>query len=230
MRAVIFDLDGTLYPELEFVRSGFREVARYLDARYHLGEARVLDLLLEKLRAEGRGRVFDGVLRELGVYTEERVRLLLFLYRSHRPEIRLHGDVLPTLEELGRRGVRLGLVTDGMASVQRRKIAALGLEGVLDAIVCSDELGGDCWKPSAVPYRIALDLLGAAPLDAAYVGDDVRKDFLWPNSAGMLTIEVRREVPGGADPRPVPEASRARAVVSRLEDILPLVEGSVHAR
>jgi putative hydrolase of the HAD superfamily len=229
MKAVLFDLDNTLYPEIEFVKSGFRAVARYLSSRYHFHEDFLLTHMLSVLQKDGRGKVFDSLLHELGIYQEERVKLLVYLYRSHKPNIGPYKDCVPTFQHLRHRGMRLGVLTDGIASVQRNKIAALGLEDVLDAIVCTDELGSEYWKPSVVPYKLALELLGVSPSNAAYVGDDPSKDFLGPNSMGMLTIQVAREVNQNPVTNVTPEGAAARFVVKELEDTLTILEGKTNA-
>jgi putative hydrolase of the HAD superfamily len=227
MKAVLFDLDDTLYPEMEFVRSGFQAVARYLDERFHLGQDLVMSQMMEVLRREGRGRVFDSVLRYHGLYSEDTTRLLVFLYRSHRPRIQPYVDTLPTLSHLRQLGIRLGLLTDGMASVQRNKIAALRLTDLFDAVLCSDELGPDCWKPSGTPYKVLLELLDASPSESAYVGNDLSKDFIWPNTASMISIQIQRQMSGPSHPIQVPSHSRARFVSDTLTDILPIVSGSL---
>lgn len=147
MRAVLFDLDDTLYPEREFVESGFRVVARFLGSRFDLNESVLVRRMWGLLETRGRGRIFDALLGELNLYTEERLNTLVHLYRSHRPAIRLDESVRKTLRTLRDRGMRLGIVTDGMASVQRKKIASLEVEGLFDALVCTDELGREHWKP-----------------------------------------------------------------------------------
>jgi len=225
MKAVLFDLDDTLYPEIEFVKSGFRVVARYLSSRYHLDENALFAQMLDILQKEGRGKIFDNLLHSLGLYTKEKVKLLVYLYRSHRPIIHLYEDVLPTLECLRRYGTRLGIITDGMASVQRNKIVALGLNNLFDVIVCTDELGRDCWKPSTIPYKIALELLEARPSEAVYVGDDPSKDFLAPNSMGMLTIQVNRQTYQNLKQESIPEVAAARFVIKGLKQILPIIRG-----
>lgn len=229
MKAVLFDLDNTLYPEIEFVKSGFRTVARYLNSRYHFSEDSLFTQMLDILQRDGRGKVFDSLLDNLGLYTEDGVKLLVYLYRSHCPTIRLYEDVLPTLEALKCYGTRLGVVTDGMASVQRNKIAALGLQNLFDAIVCADELGKECWKPSTISYKVALDLLQVSPSEAVYVGDDPSKDFVGPNLIGMLTIQVKRQMQQHFMPEAIPEPNGAKVIVERLEEILPIVGGKRNA-
>lgn len=224
MKAVLFDLDNTLYPEIEFVKSGFRTVARYLSSRYHFDESALFTQMLHILQRDGRGKVFDTLLHKLNLYTEERVKLLVYLYRSHCPTICLYEDTLPTLEYLRRRGMLLGIVTDGMASVQRNKITALGLDKLFDVIICTDEMGKECWKPSVIPYKAALDFLQVRSSEATYVGDDTSKDFLGPNSLGMLTIQVNRSMQKNSIDI-ISGATKAKFVVKELREILAIVEG-----
>lgn len=143
MKAVLFDLDDTLYPERTFVDSGFRAVARVLADRSARSEPELFARMQQILETQGRGYVFDTILAEteLAARTEDDVRLLLYVYRSHRPRIALSTDALPVLRTLRAAGYRLGVVTDGAGTVQRNKIAALGLDPHVDAIVCTDEIG-----------------------------------------------------------------------------------------
>lgn len=229
MKAVLFDLDDTLYPEREFVRGGFARVAERLARETGVAAPRLRDELLAVLARDGRGRVLDTVLERLGLRSDERIAILLHLYRTHVPSLRPFDDVPPALARLRREGLRLGILTDGMASVQHRKLAALGLEPAVDAVVCSDELGPGCSKPAAAPYRALLALLDVAPAEACYVGNDLTKDFVWPNAAGMLSVEVRRPgTPDGA--AAVPASHRAQVVVAALDELVPLVLARSHAR
>jgi putative hydrolase of the HAD superfamily len=190
-QAILFDLDNTLYPEEEFVMSGFRAVANCLAARENLDAETLFKKMLHILHTRGRGRVFNALLAEQKLDSQIWLRTLLLAYRSHQPEINLLSGVADALATLKNRGVRLGLITDGTASVQRRKIAALDLERHMDVIVCTDELGAGCAKPSTVPFEVALNLLGVAPNRAAYIADDIEKDFAGPNRLHMKSVQVR---------------------------------------
>jgi carbamoyl-phosphate synthase large subunit len=191
LRAVLFDLDNTLYPEEQFVVSGFRAAADCLAAHIHRDAQALLERMLQILRARGRGRVFDILLKELDIDSTTWLPTLLQVYRSHPPVLSLFSETAAVLRALKDRGTLLGLVTDGLASTQRRKIAALGLEAYMDAIVCTGELGKGYAKPSPVPFEIALTLLDVAPKLAAYVGDDISKDFAGPNHLGMKSVQIR---------------------------------------
>jgi putative hydrolase of the HAD superfamily len=221
MKAILFDLDDTLYPEIEFVKSGFAAVSAFLAKRYGLDKNELLEKMLLILKQNGRGKVFDILLDNLGHHSLENVKLLVYLYRSHLPTIRLYPDVIPLLKELKIANFKLGILSDGMASVQRNKIRALGISDLFEVIMCTDELGKENWKPSQVPFKIVLDLLQVSPQDATYVGNDIGKDFLAPNKLGMMTIRIDRqhEVKQSSD---LPEAKH---VISKFRDVLDIVRG-----
>lgn len=191
LQAVLFDLDNTLYPEEEFVTSGFRAVADCLAEYKNLDAETLQKRMLHLLHAQGRRRVFNTLLAELNLDSPVWLRTLLLVYRSHRPAISLFPGVAAALVAVKNRGLRLGLVTDGAASVQRRKIAALDLDRHMDVIVCTDELGAGCAKPSTVPFEVALTLLGVASNETAYLADDISKDFAGPNRLGIRSVQVR---------------------------------------
>jgi putative hydrolase of the HAD superfamily len=192
-RAILFDLDDTLYREHDYVRSGFAAVARRLAA---LPGAPAIDELYGALEREwrlhGRGRVFDAVIERFGLKVP--VAELVEVYRSHEPELSLYPDAERALTRLEGSHVAFGILTDGIAQVQRRKLRALGLDRRVPCIVVSDDYGLDASKPSAVPYRAALEQFGVPAHDVVYVGDNPHKDFIGARALGMATIRVRRPV------------------------------------
>ncbi len=193
MKAVLFDLDDTLYPEISFVQSGFRAVAQHLADAESLVEEELFERLMRVFKGDGRGQVFDTVLRELGQNRPGLVAVLVQVYRTHQPNIHLFKDVEPGLRRLRAMGMRMGIVTDGLASVQRSKIRALQLEPLVDTVVCTDEVGPGQGKPSVRPFEIALEALDSEATRAAYVGDDPSKDFQGPRALGMQTIHMRKK-------------------------------------
>jgi putative hydrolase of the HAD superfamily len=86
-------------------------------------------------------------------------------------------------------------VTDGWLAVQRRKVEALGVEPLLDALVISDELGRDFWKPHPKPFLNCCARLGVEPSEAVFVGDNPERDMVGARRAGLASIRIRR--PGG---------------------------------
>lgn len=190
-QAVVFDLDDTLYPERAYVLSGFRAVATW--AEEHLGIAAAQGLAeLSQLFDEGvRGNIFNRWLENHGLIPDRWVSEMVEVYRNHEPSLEPYPEVPGLLARLCQH-YRLGLVTDGFAQVQRRKLAALGLAHYFDALVFSDEWGKEAWKPSPRPFEVVLGMLGVPGSRAVYIADNPQKDFLGARRVGMRTLRVRR--------------------------------------
>ena len=145
IRAILFDLDDTLYPENEFVLSGYCAVARKAAANGNCGYEAAFDCMRTTFCMEGRKAVFPSLLArfpDLSMTLADIVRI----YREHVPEINLFPEYRPLLEELGN-NYRLGMITDGLPTVQRGKVRALGIEEMFDKIVYSWDYGEQRQKP-----------------------------------------------------------------------------------
>lgn len=223
MNTVIFDLDNTLYPEIEYVKSGFRYVASYLSSKYGFNEKNIYLKIMNIFEKKGRGSIFDILLKELGLYSEENVHLLVYLYRSHIPKIELYDDTLFVIDNLRKSNIQIGIITDGRASVQKNKIMALNLEQYVDTIIYTDKLGFEHWKPSIIPYKIALELLNSSPNEAVYVGDDPYKDFSGPKYIGMKTIQIKKDTEEIYWADKGFKKTKADFIVDNLKEILPLL-------
>lgn len=216
---IVFDMDDTLYPEADFVRSGHRAVAErvWQDLRVDIEPE-----LRRRFAAGQRGDLMSAALASLDVEMPQDYvgGVLVPVYREHAPAIRPHVETVPVLTELRARGHRLALLSDGWAEVQRRKLAALGLAALFDEIVITDELGRDAWKPSPVGFERILTALGVAADAAMYVSDNPHKDFVGPHRLGMRTVRIVR--PGtehGEALAPAPEHQPQR-VIRALHELL----------
>jgi len=218
LKALVFDLDDTLYPEAAFVRSGFRAVARHLEAEAGLDPEPVFQRLWRAhLRGE-RGRLFDGLLAEHPGIQGGPGRLVE-VYRAHAPAIRLFPGMDGLLDEARRRGLPLALISDGWLEAQRRKVEALGLASRFQAILLTDAWGRPFWKPHPRAFEEAARLLGAAPGSLVYVANNPAKDFQAPRALGWHT--VRLEMPGQLPAEPVlQEADRRVQGVAALRALL----------
>jgi putative hydrolase of the HAD superfamily len=217
-RAVLFDLDDTLYCEHDYVRSGFAAVGRRLSAEPGApAEDELYRALHSEWVARGRGRVFDVVVERLGLTVD--IEELVDVYRDHEPTLVLYPDADRALARLESSTVKLGILTDGVARVQRRKLRALSLDTRVPCIVVTDDFGLDAAKPNPAPYRTALDRLQLEPADVVYVGDNPHKDFIGARGLGMPTVRVRRPTGDHADTMLDP-AHEADRTISSLDFLL----------
>ncbi len=190
---VVFDLDDTLYDELDYCQSGFRAVARFLAKVAPIPCSDDVFTSLWRHFTEGnRTQTFNAALDELGIaYDEALIAQLIEVYRTHRPCLELPAESRRTLDAL-RKTHTLAMLTDGYLPAQRLKVQALGIEDYFKAIVYTEDLGRACWKPSPVGFERLIEQFDVTPAQMVYVGDNEAKDFIGPNRLGMLTIQLRR--------------------------------------
>ncbi|MGH8883816.1 MAG: HAD family hydrolase [Egibacteraceae bacterium] len=208
LRAVVFDLDDTLYPERAYVRSGFRAVSVWAETHLAIPAAEGLARLEQLFSSGVTSHTFDRWLACAGLDPGQHVAQLVEVYRAHEPDIEPYPGVPGLLERLAPR-YRLGLVSDGYAAVQRRKLTALGLKRHFDSVVFSDDWGRRCWKPAPLPYRVTLERLAVQASESVYVADNPTKDFLGARRVGMRTVRLQdpRGIYGTLDPETADHAA-----------------------
>lgn len=194
-RAVIFDLDDTLYPLRAFVLSGFRAVALDVASRAGVAPALALEVLVDA-SATAPGRELQALAAWAGL-SGDVVPGLVDLMRRHVPQLRLPELSRAVLRTL-RAGWRLGIVTNGRPDIQQRKVRALGLGPLVDRVVYADAQGDAAAKPAPAPFLDICRRLGVAPGDAVFVGNDPVTDIGGAHAVGMATIWLNA---GGADAR-----------------------------
>ena len=162
IRAVIFDLDDSLYGEKEYVRSGFCAVAAKHPEIEKLGE--------KLWNAFENGKpAFDEVLGN----NESLKKECLTIYRNHAPNIHFYEGAESLIRRLRENNIKIGVITDGRPEGQRAKIAALGLENLVDEILITDELGGTQFrKPCDIAFRIMQKKIGVPFEQVVYIGDN----------------------------------------------------------
>jgi putative hydrolase of the HAD superfamily len=195
-RAILFDLDDTLYPYRAFVRSGFLAVGQRVATEYGLPLSTVLRVLRRALSTGGRGREIQALCERFGL-PAALVPELVELLRSHVPHLHLPRESAEVLRTL-RPDWRIGVLTNGTPAIQRRKIAALGLTEFVDEVLCAEECGAPEGKPAPAVFHAALERLRATAARAVFVGDDREADIDGATAVGMKTIHITVHRP--ADP------------------------------
>lgn len=219
--AVVFDLDDTLHAERRFVLSGLRHVAGLIAAETGLPVAAVFRTAVAAFRRGERRDVLQAVCRAHRLPVDA-VSPWVDALRAHAPDLRLRADAREVLTALRAEGRRLGILTNGLPQVQQRKVVALGLLPLVDAVVYADAVvpGG---KPHPAAFAAVLAALGVSSGDAVMVGDAPREDIAGARAAGLRTILLgHRRRAGQTDQTPVADAritdiAQVPAAVRRLE-------------
>lgn len=211
-RALLFDLDDTLYPLARFVMSGFAAVADTVNAQWQVPRATALETLVSASNA-ARGRELQ-VLADRHGLPAEAVAQLVDVIRLHVPDLRLPDLSAGVLGAL-RAGWRLGIVTNGRPDIQARKVRALGLHRYVDAVIYASNHGSGAGKPEPASFHEACRQLDVPAARTVFVGDDPDCDIAGAHGVGMKTIWLpARVAPSGAR-----AADLADVIVASLADV-----------
>lgn len=192
IKAVIFDLDDTLVSEKEYVISGFKVVSREISYRYNLDYNDILTKMREFFDVSSKN-VFNRVLDLFYIdYSNEDILELIDIYRNHKPDIKFYDDVIPTINILKEKGIKVGIITDGYKETQNKKIEVLKCRKLFDEIIVTDELGREFWKPHEKAYLMMSERLGVNLNEMIYIGDNEKKDFIGANKLGIFTVMVKK--------------------------------------
>ncbi|MBW7456316.1 HAD family hydrolase [Paenibacillus sepulcri] len=205
IKAVFFDLDDTLYdqmqpfrdavhhtlPQLEMEESAaetlFRRVRHYSDRlwdKYKAGE-----LSLEDVRIQRLTLAFD----ELGLGLDnEQASLLQRDYEHRQQHISLSNGAAELIGALQQKGIDTGIMTNGPYGHQWGKIRALGLDLMIpeDRIFVSDALG--IAKPDPEVFHHISRIIGQPPANCLYIGDAWVNDVTASTAAGWRAIWLNR--------------------------------------
>lgn len=178
-KVFLFDLDDTLYKEIDFLYSAYREIAGWIELKFSLQG--IYPFMLKAY--EEKSDVFSLLIDQYELPLTKTD--LLTVYRSHRPDIRLEPGTLEVLEVLIR-DFKLGMITDGRSITQRNKFRSLGLDRFIENedLIISEEFGSE--KPAERNFMFFRDKYADAAF--VYVGDNLGKDFIAPNRLGWETI------------------------------------------
>jgi putative hydrolase of the HAD superfamily len=177
---IVFDLDDTLYDEIDFVKSGFKEISKYLnDEKYY-------DFMINEFYQKGSGKIFDKLIDsfDLDISLEK----LIEIYRFHKPKIVLDKDSKELLDFV--KDYNTALISDGHYIMQENKFYALGLQRYIDYPIFTDFYHTK--KPKLQPFKMVMQRFKNKRY--FYISDNPKKDFIAPNKLGWTTIRYKNPV------------------------------------
>jgi putative hydrolase of the HAD superfamily len=215
---VLFDLDDTLHDDTYAYHNAAEEVAREVAAEHGIDALALKDAYIaaaegfwHRLSADDlkvklaslRASMWQSALESVGAGDDpELARRSAERYNAYRIKyFTLFPGAIDLLRALRERGIKLGIVTNGLSETHREKIALLRISEYFDAIFLSDEVG--MVKPDPLLFAHACHTLGGAPARSAMVGDRYDRDISGAMEAGLYTVwlNVRgEELPPGAPP------------------------------
>jgi putative hydrolase of the HAD superfamily len=202
LRAVLFDIDDTLFSTTHFARVARRNAIRAMvRAGLDVPEDEALRELEEVISefSSNYEHHFDQLLRRLRPPSlEERNPALIVAagvaayHDTKFRQLEPFPDVYPLFEALRAAGIRVGIITHGWTTKQSEKIVRLGLLEHVDpkAVFISEQIGIS--KPNPKLYAQALSDLGLSPGEVMYVGDSPTHDIKPPQALGMVAVWAKR--------------------------------------
>jgi putative hydrolase of the HAD superfamily len=174
---VVFDLDDTLYKEIEFLKSAYQEIASFIDEKH------ANDIYLFMMAVyQNRGDAFGEAIKKYKPNASKEE--LLNMYRNHFPDIKLEEGAKELIKELQNNGLKIGLITDGRSKTQRNKLEALEIAEIFDEVIISEEFGSE--KPDFRNFNYFNTKF--SEYSKTYIADNFKKDFITPKALGWKTI------------------------------------------
>jgi pyrophosphatase PpaX len=178
LQTALFDLDGTLIDSIRLI----------LDSYHHT-------LTHHNLPARSDEEWLKGVGTPLHVQfsdwreAPEVLEAMIATYREynlkhHDRMVTVYPGVVDAVREIKAAGIQTGLVTSKNRLGAVRGLKLVGLEALMDVLVCADEVTNP--KPHPEPVEKAVELLGANPTTTVYVGDSIH-DMKSGREAGVRT-------------------------------------------
>lgn len=193
IKLIIFDLDDTLISEVEYVKSGYKVVAKRVEEKYKINCNDAFDKLWNYFINKEKN-TFNKLLDEYQIsYTKDNIAELVNIYRNHKPSIAFFDDVIPFLNELKSKNIYTGIISDGYVSTQKNKLDALDAYSKFDYIILTDELGKEFWKPNPKAFEMMIERFNLKSENIIYVGDNPKKDFYIKKFMPIKTVRILRE-------------------------------------
>jgi putative hydrolase of the HAD superfamily len=174
---VVFDLDDTLYNEIDYLKSAYRHIANTINPAIEN------NIYSDLLNWYNQGlNPFSHLIEKYP--TTLSLNQLLDLYRFHKPQIQIHKEASIFMQWLIKQEIPLGLITDGRSITQRNKLKSLQIIELFTDIIISEEFGSE--KPNKNNY---LYFNKKYPhRNFTYLADNTKKDFIAPNELNWQMI------------------------------------------
>jgi pyrophosphatase PpaX len=178
LHTALFDLDGTLIDSIRLILDSYHHTLtqHHLPARTDEDWLRGVGTPLAVQFSDWRDmpEVLEAM---ISTYRE-------YNLKHHDTMVTVYPGVLEAVREIKAAGIQTGLVTSKNRQGALRGLKLVGLEALMDVLVCADEVNNP--KPHPEPVSKAVELLGADPARTVYVGDSIH-DMHSGRAAGVKT-------------------------------------------
>ena len=204
IKAVIFDIDNTVYSYDENHVYGMQALAEYCTGAFGISREE-----MEKCYRKAGTIMVNRIGTDTAAIHSRMIRVQCMLELLGQPlfpharnmyhaywdtfieHIEPNPGVLEFMQELKKRNIRIGIGTDMTAYIQYRKLEAAGAAPYIDFIVTSEEAGIE--KPHYHFFDICVEKAGVRPEECAFIGDNVKKDIEGAWESGLKGVWYTQE-------------------------------------
>lgn len=196
IKAVIFDIDETLYHFSGGHQYGMKAIESYAEETLHISAEQLRDAIAQAQKIMGtrlgydnpafhnRQIRFQNALEYLNLPIYPHANKMYALYWGE-----VNGRAVPEpglvelLKELKKRNVHLGIGSDMTSYIQNDKLEKMKIAEYFDAVVTSEEAGKD--KPDRAIFELCIEKAKCKPEECLFIGDRIEKDYKGAIAAGM---------------------------------------------
>ncbi len=190
VNAVIFDLDNTLVDFMKMKRLAIEEAIRsMIDSGLDITFVNANQIIDEIYKEQGieYQKVFDAFLQRVLKKVDYKILSAgIVAYRRAREAALIpYPHVYPTLHQISKMGIKMGIVSDAPTKEAWLRLAFLNFHHIFDAVVTFEDTG--VRKPDSAPFKMILEKLNVQPKYALMVGDWAERDIIGAAKVGMKT-------------------------------------------
>ncbi|MCU4769300.1 HAD family hydrolase [Bacillus toyonensis] len=192
IRAVLFDLDGTLLDRRQSLEQFIRDQCNRF--AFHLINIEKFEYCSRFLELDNNGytwkdKVYSTLLCEYNITTLTPEQLLHDYITNFRHHCIPFPNMHELLQQLKQRNIKIGIITNGFTEFQMSNLQALNIHTYTNTILVSEAEG--IKKPHPEIFKRALQKLNVKAEECLYVGDHPENDALGSEQVGILGVWKR---------------------------------------
>ena len=201
LKAVIFDLDGTIITE-DHIKDGlkytFQRNKKYLQNTSFAEFSAANDRAVQRIVRMRKDSLIElnqvGIRIWFSIFSELKLPLnaeaVYQLYKDLQNyilrNIKLKPDFIPLIKYLKRKSVKIGILSNGLFIERFERAKKVKILKYIDVLVSSDMFGVE--KPDSKIFQNISELLDVSPTMSVYVGNDIHQDIEGAKSSGMVPV------------------------------------------
>ncbi len=232
-KAILFDLDNTLYEYEPAHKKALRKVYRVLNKAinisskkfmrlYNLSRLEIHQELSGTASSHNRTLYFQRLVEKTHNTVESKLILKLSdaYWNTFLKNMKLKKGVLSTLKELKRTGFKIVIISDLTTKIQLKKLLVLKINDYIDFLATSEEAGSE--KPHSIMFLLALNKIKCLPNESVMVGDNKKADISGANALGIDTILISKQK--GNFKKELEDYSKPNYLIKEIPELLKIIK------